>query len=352
MLENACRCSGYQRYSWVDTWLRVSGASSEPLILLARDETGAPAALFPLVVSRRGPVAIASYAGAKDANINLPLVRPDVHVDSASLRRVLGEGARAAGVDAYAFYNQPFEWAGRAHPLSALPGQPSPSFLHSKRLHESAEAFVNTLPSDTRKRTRWRLRKLSEIGEVSFVRAQSAEDARRVAAAFREQKKIRIKAMGADDFDADLAGDLLEAAALADETAVELHALMVGDRVAAMYGGVVHQGRYSAMVNSYDSSPDIARLSPGELAIMSLLESLCERGVAEFDLGVGEAPYKDRWCDRREPLFDTFHGVTAKGKAFALAQGALRRAKGHVKKSRILWPLAQKARAALLRKTA
>ena len=73
------------------------------------------------------------------------------------------------------------------------------------------------------------------------------------------------------------------------------------------------------MVNSYDTSPDIARTSPGEIIITRLLQSLCERGVSEFDLGVGEAAYKDKWCDRSEPLFDTFHGVTAKGKARTLS---------------------------------
>lgn len=346
-LESACPSSGYQRYCWVEPWLRIVGRSYEPLILLARDEDGAPAALFPLIVSRRGPLAVASYAGAKDSNINLPLVRPEVNADAATLRRILDEGARAAGVDAYAFRNQPVEWAGRAHPLCALGGQPSPSLLHSTRLPESGEAFLDARPRDARKRTRWRMRKLCELGEVSFLRAQSPDEIGRVAAAFREQKKIRIAAMGADDFDADLIGDFLEAAALAGEPGAELHALMVGDRVAALYGGVVHQGRYSAMVNSFDTCPDIARSSPGELVTLSLLESLCDRGLTAFDLGVGEAAYKQRWCEVREPLFDTFHGVSAKGKAYALAASALRRTKRQVKQSAFLWPLARRARAVL-----
>ncbi|MFN3890712.1 MAG: GNAT family N-acetyltransferase [Beijerinckiaceae bacterium] len=275
-------------------------------------------------------------------------MRNDIALRAPDLHQILLAGARAAGVDAYALYNQPQDWGGRAHPLSQLAGWPSPSFLHSARLPSSSEQFMARLSGDARKRMRWRMRKLEQCGRVSFLHASKPEEIHSIITAFREQKKLRLRELGAAaDLDVDLMAAFIADAALAGEPGVELHALLAGNRVAAMYCGLVHDGRYHAMANCYDATPDVSRTSPGELIMIFLLESLCKRGVREFDLGVGEAAYKDKWCERREPLFDTFHGVTPKGKVYALALGMKQRTKRRIKQSETLWPLAKKLRAAI-----
>ncbi len=349
-LEQMCPVSGYQTLKWAAPWLRTSGAAMglEPLLILARDATTAPAALFALAVDPNARVRVASYIGGRDSNINMPLVRPDIRLDASAIRDLLTKGARAGDIDAYLLLNQPTQWREKPHPLSYLPAQPSPSLLHGTQLPPNGEAIIAQMSGDTRKRMRWRLRKLQEIGEVGFMQARTRDEICAVVAAFRQQKKVRIDAMGvAAGFDVDLTASFLEEAALAEEPGMELHALTAGDRIVATYGGVVHSGCYHAMVNSYETEPEIARTSPGELVIIRLLQSLSDRGISSFDLGVGEAAYKDKWCDRHDPLFDTIYGVSAKGRAYAFAQGAKQRAKRHIKQSAWLWPLAKKVRASL-----
>lgn len=350
-LEEACAASGYQTRRWVEPWLRVVGRAhgAEPLFILARDETDSPAILFALSVTKASGLRVAAYAGERDSNVNMPLVRPGVRMDGSTLGRVLAAGARKAGVDAFALLNQPVEWRGAPHPMSALPGQASPSFLHSTRLEASGQALLQSrMTGEGRKRLRWRTRKLEELGPVSLLHAGTPMETREIIEAFRRQKKVRIDAMGAaSGFDVDLACAFMEEAAVADEPGVELHALMAGERVAAIYCGVAHGGRFHAMVNSYDTERDIARASPGDVATTLLLKALCDRGFGEFDLGVGEAGYKESWCEIQEPLFDTFVGVTARGKAYCIARRAQQKAKRHIKQSAWLWPLAQKVRARL-----
>jgi CelD/BcsL family acetyltransferase involved in cellulose biosynthesis len=350
-LEEACPVSGYQARRWVEPWLRVVGRArnAESLFILARDREDSPALLFALSVANRSGLRVAAYAGDRDSNVNMPLLRPDVPMDATALRSILVDGARQAGVDAFALLNQPVEWRGVAHPLSALPGQPSPSFLHSTKLEESGEALLaSRMNADGRKRMRWRLRKLEAFGPVSLLTARSPDEARLIIEGFRSQKKIRIDAMGAaGGFDVDLACAFMEAAALSDEPGVELHALLVGERVAAVYCGVTHGGRFHAMVNSYAVEREIARASPGEIITTLLLQNLCDRGFAEFDLGVGEAEYKRSWCERKESLFDTFVGVSARGMAYCMAQKAKLRTKRIIKQSPWLWSLAQKVRTRL-----
>ena len=349
-LEEACLISGYQTRKWATPWLRTVGSALglEQLLIVGRDENGSPAALFVLTVSPGGRIRVASYAGGRDANINMPLVRPDVLLDRSAVYRMLTEGSRNAGVDAFSLLNQPQQWAGATHPLAHLPQQPSPSLLHGTYLPEGSEAITGQMNGDARKRMRWRLRKLEDVGPVGFIQAKTRDEIVSVVDAFRRQKKVRIEAMGVSNgFDIDLVAAFIEEAALADDPGMELCALMAGDRVVAMYAGVLHAGCYHAMVNSYDTDAEVARTSPGELVTIRLLESLCDRGVSAFDLGVGEAAYKDRWCDRHEPLFDSMIGVTAKGKAYALACSTRQSVKRQIKQSEWLWPLAKKIRARL-----
>lgn len=350
-LEEACPGSGYQARRWVEPWMRVVGRArnAESLFILARDAKDSPALLFALSVASRSGLRVAAYAGDRDSNVNMPLLRPDVRMDATTIRTILLDGARQTGVDAFGLLNQPVEWRGAAHPMSALGGQPSPSFLHSTGLEETGETLLaSRLSAEDRKRLRWRLRKLEAFGPVSLLTARAPDEARLIIEAFRSQKKIRIEAMGAaGGFDVDLACAFMEAAAVSDEPGVELHALVAGERVAAVYCGVTHNGRFHAMVNSYAVERDLARASPGEIITTLLLQNLCDRGFAEFDLGVGEAEYKRSWCERQEPMFDTFVGVSARGKAYCIAQGAKLRTKRVIKQSAWLWPLAQKVRARL-----
>ena len=350
VLEQTCQVSGYQTRKWTTPWLRTIGAAHglEPLLILARDEAGAPAALFVLSIDRKSKIKVASYAGGRDSNINMPLVRPDVCLDRSAIYRILTEGAKAAGIDAFSLLNQPVKWRGSHHSLTDLPGQPSPSLLHVATLPTSGAAVVASMSGDSKKRFRWRMRKLEAMGPVNLMQARSSQEIAAVIEAFRRQKKVRIDAMGVSaGFDIDLVAAFLEEAALAPEPGVELYALLAGEQIVAMYGGVSHAGAFHAMVNSYDTDPEISRASPGEVVTIRLVQALCDQGMTELDLGVGEAAYKDKWCDRHEPLFDSFIGITTKGKAYALTQSAKQFLKRNIKQSDWLWPLAKKIRARL-----
>ena len=236
----------------------------------------------------------------------------------------------------------------QAQTLTQLPTQPSPSLLHGTSLPASSEAIVASMSGDSKKRMRWRMRKLEDVGPISFMHSRSHDEIVAVIEAFRRQKKVRIDAMGVSaGFDIDLVAAFMEEAALSQEPGIELYALKAGEQIVAMYGGVSHAGAFHAMVNSFDTDPEISRTSPGELVTIHLLQALCNQGLKEFDLGVGEAAYKDKWCDRHEALVDSFIGVTAKGKAYALAQSTKQSLKRNIKQSEWLWPLAKKIRARL-----
>lgn len=351
VLEQTCQISGYQTAKWTTPWLRTIGAAHglEPLLILARDEAGAPAALFVLTVNRKSRIHVASYAGGRDSNINMPLVRADISLDRTALRHILTEGARLGSVDVFSLLNQPTQWRGVPHPLAQLPNQPSPSLLHGATLPETSAEIISLMSKDNKRRTRWRLRKLQDVGPISYIHARSHDEIAGAIEAFRRQKKVRIETMGVTSgFDTDLVAAFMEEAALSPEPGIELHVLKAGDRIAATEGGVAHAGAFHAMVSSFNTDPEVARSSPSELLTIHILQALTDRGIRHYDLGIGETAYKDKWCDCHEPLIDSFIGVTAKGKAYALAQSTKQTLKRNIKQSTWLWPLAKKVRARLL----
>ncbi|MCX7898917.1 MAG: GNAT family N-acetyltransferase, partial [Methylocystis sp.] len=103
-------------------------------------------------------------------------------------------------------------------------------------------------------------------------------------------------------------------------------------------------GRFSAMLNSFDMDPAIARASPGELLLHALMRDLVSRGMTYFDLGAGEARYKQTVCGDRIALCSATLGVTRKGMVAAAALSTYLRAKRLLKRSPLLMRLATFAR--------
>ena len=100
-------------------------------------------------------------------------------------------------------------------------------------------------------------------------------------------------------------------------------------------GGIVGGGHF-AMFNSIIQGR-FAVESPGEQLILKLVRSCCDRGLDTFDLGIGEARYKNLLCGDAEPLFDSYLPLSPAGRifAFSLAIGAsIKRA---IKQRPALW---------------
>jgi CelD/BcsL family acetyltransferase involved in cellulose biosynthesis len=338
--------SPYQTRRWVLPWYAAcaSPRSVEPLVILARSAQGEPLALLPMAVRSRLGARIATWAGDRHSNANLPILSPRGGINPAAMRRLLEEGGAQARVDAFELLNQPLAWDGCENPCAALPSRPSSSALHSTPLEPDLASFhAARISPKLRKRARWRQRKLEEFGEVAVRRADTPETFEPVLAAFIEQKRQRLRERSMGQFDFVEAEAFYRALACAPDPGMEFYALLAGERIVAVYAGIRHRGRFSCMINSISLDPEIARASPGDMLITALLERLVNEGVEEFDLGIGDAAYKDDWCERAEPLVDALVAVTMRGRAYCALAGARLTAKRLVKGNARLTGLARRA---------
>ncbi len=319
-LEASAPGSIYQTRAWLLPWVETLGrkAGIAPLFILARGADHRPLALLSLGITRRGPLRIASWLGGSDANFNMALARPDVSWTQAEILRLLREAAKACGrdrPDLFNLANQPFDWGGRTNPLALLPHRPSPSAAFGTTLPADAETlFAAKLSKDTRKKLRKKEAKLAARGPLTHLVAASADQQHRVIETFLSQKLTRFRVQKiVSDFAHAAMRDFIEMASQPRGNAIELHALLTGERIVAIYGGGVHDGQWSGMFNSFDSDGAIAKSSPGDLLLMRIMARACAGGLTRFDLGVGEARYKATLCDERLPLFDAIVTISLRG---------------------------------------
>ncbi len=326
LVQQGAICSRYQHYSWMSLWWDHIGSVTQaaPHITVLRDETGKPALMLPLLRKRLGPIHVGFFMGGKHTNFNLPVWRLELLKD-AGLDQLL-ESLRNNGprIDLLILLNQPATWRGVANPMLQLPHTASPSQAYGGALKCDFEDLLKErMGSGSRKKLRQKERQLvATVGPVSYLRAQTHAEVDWVLEAFFRQKSERMRELGLNNaFDAPGVKEFAAAAAHeidpdTGEPIIELFAALAGDTIIATFGGIIAHGRFSGMFNSI-AGAEFRDYSPGELLLSNVVRMCCERGYNRFDLGIGDAAYKQVYCKDAEPLYDSVIPITAAGHVVA-----------------------------------
>ncbi len=344
VLRETADVSPYQNYDFVAAWFETIGRARalEPMIVVARRSDGRPLALFPLATREAAGLRVAEFLCGRESNFNIGLFHPGGGLDWRGLLLAAARG-RPKPPDLLYLRNQPRGFGAFENPLLGRDACPSPSFAYGTALPADVDALDCQTSKAARKKLRKKERRLTELGEVVFEHCASGGRAREIIAALIAQKSALLAAKGAAGlFAAPEMRAFLERAC--HTGALEVHALRLSGRVIATYVGLAMDGRFSALANSYDMDEEIARCSPGDILLRAVMRDLVERGFAYFDLGVGEARYKEAVCDETIALYDLVMPVTMRG---ALAAPLLRiflDGKRRVKQTPWLSSLSERAR--------
>jgi CelD/BcsL family acetyltransferase involved in cellulose biosynthesis len=326
-LEALAPISIYQTRAFLIPWLETLGAARKivPLFIAAKDRDGRPVMLLCLGIRTMGPLRIGSFLGDKATNFDMPLWRPGVVWTRNDVEALLHHAVSllgAAAPDVFALREQPFEWRGCRNPFALLPHQPSPNVVPAAKLEaDSKKYFASRLSANARKKLRQHEMWLTDLrGPVEVIRNDTAARADSILVAFFAQRIARFRERG---IEADFSDPAMQAfwtrlaRPSAAPGAVEFYALTAGGHIVATIAGAAHAGSFSAVVNSIDMNPEIARFSPGTLLFSKLIALQCDKAVEHFDCGPGEANYKMRYCDQMIDLFDVFVPVRLQGMVFA-----------------------------------
>jgi CelD/BcsL family acetyltransferase involved in cellulose biosynthesis len=347
----------YQRFDFLSAWQRHVGTAEglEPFIVIASDAERRPLMLIPLGIERRFGIGIARFLGGKHSTFNMPLWRRDAAqtVDALDLGALIeGLRAQADGPDVLALCQQPLRWGDSANPFAQWPHQDSVNDCPVLLLEPNA-APADLLSNSFRRRLKGKEKKLQALAGYRYGDAKSDADVGRLLDAFFRIKPVRMAAQklpnvfaepGVEDFIRQACMTTLPGGG----RAIEIHALQSDDEMIAMFAGVADGHRYSMMFNTYTLS-EAARYSPGLILMRSIIDHYAGNGYRRLDLGIGSDDYKKLFCKDFEPIFDSFIGLSPRGRLAATAMASISRAKRTVKQTPALMQLAQRLRGALRR---
>ncbi len=339
-LESKVAISCYQRFDFVEAWFLHLGLRKgfRPFFISGFERENNIAFLWPFAFQKTRLGTHLVWPGEKHANYNMGLTRPEwiPSLNGEVIRQIFETARKTKPFDAVHLLNQPEIWETRRNPFLLFKRNFSPSFAYWADFSDGFDAYILANRSKrARKRLRWQERRLKEVGELTVERATSPKTIKQFLDAHFEQRKLRFGQLGKwdslrEDGAREFLTDLAHRQPGSARPPLELYALLIDGEVYSVYGGAVAGRRFSAFFNSINTGP-ASRFSAGGTLLHNLLRSCAERNITSLDLGIGEADYKRKWCNRTDILFDAYLGFTFRGKLSCLGLTILRRLKRVVK---------------------
>lgn len=334
-----------QGAAWIETWTATT-APDTLFAALSRD--GKTQLMLALEVATWRGCRIARFMGDRHANGNFPACRARVEPAAFSL---LAQAIRAArpDIDLVALERLAPELDGMANPLLAMPSFASPNLALSVDLRGGFDALL-ARASGKRKRKKYRsqMRKFEAAGGARRIEAITASDTDRLLDAFFAMKTLRFQKAGIRNVFADAAVQaffrrLFAEALGARPPAFVLHGLEVGGKLRAITGSSRSGSRITCEFGAI-LEDDAANTSPGDFLFFDNIREACEQGLAVYDFGVGDEPYKRLWCDIETQHRDVLLPLTLKGRLLAQALRAFASLKARIKNSPVAWRFAKRMR--------
>ncbi len=311
----------FQRYAWLSHWFATIGGAQgiEPCIVTVAEDGGEPFLLLPMGIRQR-IVRRLEWLGGDVTDYHAPLLHrgaPSFQPEGfAKLWREVK--SRIGGVDVVNMARGPARIADRDNPFLLLPGCEPAEISFTCTLGEEWESwYASRVTTKLRADSRRRLRRLEELGELSFFIAESEAEKQQVYDVMRAQKERRYTETGARNFFASTShADFYAGVPAMPDT--QLSALRLGDQLIATHMGMYRHDRFYHYMPTFDD--EFGKYSPGRLLTEWLLQWAIGHGLKYFDFTVGDEAYKTEWSDVTKELYRVLEPVSAAGRAYLFAK--------------------------------
>ncbi len=311
----------YQSREFLDIWLDTIGKASrvEPYFVVVRDTDGRPVLYLPLIIETKFNVRLLRFMDCGVADYNAPIVAADRTLSRQEFHEVWADVlALLPSFDVIDLKKIASDVVGAVNPLTYLDCTPFGESGHAIALSRSRDQ------TDTRRavvRLRRKLQShakgLSQIGEPRFIVNPAATEAARVTERLLELKRQKYQRTSTPDF-LTAPGverfyrEMMSPGRLG--TISHLSALTIGDSVASAHLGFIGRGRFYYIFPAYDTA--FGRHRVGHLLLQHLIDQSVTQDFATFDLGIGDASYKNKWATHHLALQSHERAVTAAGRVY------------------------------------
>jgi CelD/BcsL family acetyltransferase involved in cellulose biosynthesis len=311
----------FQSREFLDIWLDTIGKASgiEPYFVVVKDADGRPVFYLPLIIETKFNVRMLRFMDCGVADYNAPIVAADRALSRQEFHEVWADVlALLPGVDVIDLKKIASDVEGAVNPLT---------YLDCTAFGESGHAIVLTRlhdQTDTRRsvaRLRRKLQShakgLSQVGEPRFIVNPDASEAAPLTERLLELKRRKYQRTSTPDFLTAPGVERFYREMMSPgrlSTISHLSALSIGDTVASAHLGFVGRGRFYYIFPAYDTQ--FGRHRVGHLLLQHLIDRSVAQDFAAFDLGIGDASYKNKWATQHLALHSHERAATAAGRVY------------------------------------
>ena len=311
----------FQSREFLDIWLDTIGKASgvEPYFVVVRDADGRPVLYLPLIIETKFNVRLLRFMDCGVADYNAPIVAADRSLSRQDFHDVWAKVlALLPGFDVIDLKKIAGDVAGVVNPLAYLDCTPFGDSGHAivlTRLREQTDTRRAVVR--LRRKLQTYAKGLSRIGEPRFIVNPDAAEAAPVAERLLELKRQKYQRTSTPDF-LTAPGverfyrEMMSPGRLG--TISHLSALMIGDTVASAHLGFIGRGRFYYIFPAYDT--EFGRHRVGHLLMEHLIDQSVAQDFDTFDLGIGDASYKNKWATYHLALHSHERAATAAGRVY------------------------------------
>jgi CelD/BcsL family acetyltransferase involved in cellulose biosynthesis len=358
--QDLADCTVFQTFDWLATLQKHIGQrqGARPVIVVGRFADDDIAFLLPFCLERQYGLKRLRWLGQDLCDYNAPLlarefsqrVEPDRFLTIWQILQAQMHSDPALGHDWIDFAKMPERVGAQVNPFTRLKVTQNPSGVHLAHLTDDWERFYAAKRSSaTRRRDRAKRGHMARQGEIRFVTAADADDARRTFETLMEQKRRFFARKGiADLFDRPGYREFYLDLATNPATRQVVHVARteVGATAAAANLGLVFRDCYYHVLASYADN-ELSNYGPGSLHLREMMAYAIGRGLHRFDFTVGDEPYKLEWSDTDAQLYDFVAPVTWRGLPASAILKLFRRIKRSIKQTPWALRLAENVRSRL-----
>ena len=320
--QHSARCYVFQSFDWCHAWMETVGLRQgvTPRIAHISLHDGDVELLLPLQLQRkRAGVVTLGFLGGRQSNHAAPIIYGAdlAKIDRQDLWGSLKRLLRQCDADVLDLRALRASVGNLENPLLHKSHHRSSVRTYRLRLSGTWTEFAERrLNSKHRGESRRRWKKLAGKGRLQFVVEQSGVQAQAIARWLIEHKLAQLSVEKAETFRAGQEFFLSIASGQFLELSVRVSALTLDHELLAAHLGVIWQNSFVGIQTAYD--PAWRTYGPGRLLMENLIQYAFEQRFHEFDFSIGDAPYKEVYCDPAEPLYWLIYPRTIRGLAYAV----------------------------------
>jgi len=286
----------FQTYEWLESWWRAFGKRRQ-LFLITAWSRESLVAIAPLMIERHRGLRYLEFVGSPNADYQHFILGSQPEAVLKGLAMFLADQRNAW--DMMVLRNLPTE---------SVTSIKFPALLNAAGIGTTADARIEcpTLeiaaqPDQIRQKLnaysfRRRIRHLSGIGELKYIRCSTTEQLDRYLPPFFSQYiEQRTGSPAAKFFCKPEVREFYSTLArvMLPQGWLHFSVLECGGRPVSFHFGFEYRGRLYWYKPCYD--PAVARMSPGKVLLSYLIRDALERNLDELDFTVGAEPFKYRY---------------------------------------------------------